>query len=309
MSNKVKVGVIVLLIGLYGGFKMYASSIAKEKIDKAIAENVPSELDIDYKNISVDLLGLGVRISDVVVSADDQRLNRKWMINEIFLADIDDKSEIPTYLDISVNGLHVQPPPHLGKQDTKVFNDVMGIGNSDEPVLLNTSLKYDYNEGKKEQEASITFGVEDVGNLKFGYTVGGIELTASTIDNPMQGAANLSIISMSFSYEDDSMIERLMASVADQEGREVKEVREEGTKETIRELRHAFKCGKNSDENCKLMRDKLEEFINDPDGNGISITVKPQEPLEVMATVGDVMSGKQSLEDVLKNLNPAIDTY
>ena len=211
MSNKVKVGVIViglLIIALYGGFKMYASSIAKDKIDEAIAEHVPDHLSIDYKNISVDLLGLGVHINDIVVSS--QYGEDGFKINEVFLADFDDKSEIPTYFDISVNGVHIEElVKTASKKEQKIINLAFGIKKTTDPVLLNSSIKYNYNDNK-EIKYEMAFGADNVGNMRAKIHIGGINKpTKANIDNPMAGTDNVSIIAISLGYEDDSLIERL----------------------------------------------------------------------------------------------------
>ena len=88
------IGILVVLIAIYAGVKMYASNVAEGKVNEAIAK-VANFADIDYKNVSIDLLGMNVRISDIIVSPADSK--EKLKIDEIVIYDIDDKADIPIF--------------------------------------------------------------------------------------------------------------------------------------------------------------------------------------------------------------------
>ena len=78
-------GAAIIIGFAYVGAKMYASSIAEEKIDMAIA-NLVNYVDVDYRNVSVDLLGFDVHVSDIVISpvSSEEKIN----IDEIVVFDI-----------------------------------------------------------------------------------------------------------------------------------------------------------------------------------------------------------------------------
>ena len=84
MSKKLITGVSValILIAIYFGIKMYASNVAEKKIAEAIA-SLADYVDVNYKKVSVDLLGLDVHISDVLVSP--AKAKEKVKINEIVI--------------------------------------------------------------------------------------------------------------------------------------------------------------------------------------------------------------------------------
>jgi len=78
MSKKqiISIGIVVVLIATYLGIKLYASNVAEGNVNKAITR-ASSFADIDYKKVNVDLLTMDVRISDILVSLKDSRVERK----------------------------------------------------------------------------------------------------------------------------------------------------------------------------------------------------------------------------------------
>jgi hypothetical protein len=294
MNNKYLVGIMVLIIGLYGGFKMYASNLAKKKVDAAISEHIP-KADIEYGDISVDLIGLGVHINDIVIT-NSKRGNEKVEIDELFLADLDEESEFPEYVDISLNGIHMEQILKL--QDKMSENDwkiVFGVENSSDPILINVSTSYNFNDNK-EAEFEMSFGGDNVGTLALKLELGGVNKPTKIekIGNAITDAETASLMGLSLSYEDDSMMIRLIESLSKKDDLSISDFKDK-LKVELRE--NAAKQGEIAKKNAR----KLEEFIDDPDA--ISITAKPEEPLVLMKAWMSVIGGKESIDDVLKKLN------
>ena len=63
MSKKQITGIsiVVVLIAIFIGIEMYAANVAEAKVNEAIAK-VANFADIDYKSVSVDLIGMDVRV-------------------------------------------------------------------------------------------------------------------------------------------------------------------------------------------------------------------------------------------------------
>jgi hypothetical protein len=290
MNNKYLAGIMVLVIGLYGGFKMYASNLAKKKVDAAISEHLP-EADIEYGDISVDLIGLGVHINDIVFSNGEEKVK----IDELFLADLDEKSKIPAYVDISLNGVHMeQVIPNLDRGMRKNLKLAFGVKNKSDPILLNASLRYSYNDNK-EAETEVTFGGDNVGTLSLKLEMGGVSKPSkANIDNPMGDAETASLKELSLSYEDDSMITRWLDKMCEKEDLSISDCKDK-MKVELRD--NSAKQGELAKKYAKI----FEGFIDDPDA--ISITAKPEEPLVLMKAWQSVIGGKESMDDVLKKLN------
>jgi len=121
MSKKLitGIGIVMLLVAIYFGIKMYASNVAEGKVDKAIAESA-NFADIDYKKVSVDLLGMDVTISDIIVSPAGAK--KQFKIDEIIIHDFDNKSDIPSFLSITCNGIELNIQD-LG-EDAKKLRDL-----------------------------------------------------------------------------------------------------------------------------------------------------------------------------------------
>ncbi|MCD6185785.1 MAG: hypothetical protein J7K84_08375, partial [Deltaproteobacteria bacterium] len=94
--------IAVVLIAIYIGIKTYASNVAEENVNNAIAK-AANFADIDYKKVSIDLPGMDVRISDIFISPVNT--TKKIKIDEIIIHDIDGKSDIPAFLSIACNGI------------------------------------------------------------------------------------------------------------------------------------------------------------------------------------------------------------
>ena len=98
------IGILVVLIAIYAGVKMYASNVAERKVNEAIAK-VSKYADIDYKKVSLNLLWMDVKISGILVSPAGSK--EKLKIDEIVIHDIDYKADIPAFLSISCNGIEL----------------------------------------------------------------------------------------------------------------------------------------------------------------------------------------------------------
>ena len=221
-------GVAVVLIAAYVGIKMYASSVAEEKIDKAIA-SVANYADVDYKNVSVDLFGLDVHISDVIVSPADSK--EKVNINEIVVYDVDEQSDIPLFLDISFNGVEIAIDK-LGDDAKKIKE----LGYNDN-ILLNSAIEYHYNKENNEISLNkLTIGADDVGALDVSFRLGNIDLGPEKIMGILFTYPQIMLRDAKISYHDDSLIERLLKLAAKEQKKNVKEIKNEAIKNIEKEI-------------------------------------------------------------------------
>lgn len=280
-------GVAVVLIAMYVGIKMYASSVAEEKINLAIARIVKS-VDVDYKNVSVDLFGLNVHISDVVVSPSGSK--EKFIINEIVIYDVDRKSDMPLFLDISFNGVEI-PIGKLGKNAKKIKD----LGYNDN-ILLNFAIDYHYNKEKDEISLNkIKISADDVGDLDVSFRLGNIDLNPEKIMGIIFTYPQIILHDAKISYHDDSLIERLMDLAAKKEKTNVKQIKNEAIKKIEREIE------KEDNEFVKNALKEIKNFIDDSEEFNISIA--PEKPLPL----GRLLNVKDP-NDIIKLLNVKIKT-
>ena len=157
---------VLLLILIYFGIKSYASHIAEKEIDKAI-DKVSEFVNVNYKSVSVDLFGMDVRISDIFVTPSfDTKQN--IVIDEIIIRDIDDKSDIPAFMSISVHGVE------LKIDDFEQLSELEKLGYPDE---LFVDLGMDYVFANDELSVNDLFiKIDDLGELSVDFRLGNLSI-------------------------------------------------------------------------------------------------------------------------------------
>jgi len=267
MKKKQIIGIIsaVVLIAVYAGIKIYASNTAKEKIDKTIV-GVASYADIDYGDVSVDLLGLAVHVSDVVVSPTD--FKEKIYINEIVVHEVDGKSDIPTSLNVSLNGIKLNVG-QLG-DDAKKIKD-LGYDND---ILLNLAIDYNYDREKKELNLKkLSVGADEVGDIEIGIQLGNIDLNPEKIIAILFTYPTITLHKATISYSDDSLAERLFKLTAKENKISVEKVKSMAIENFEKNI------AKEEDDFSKKTLGEVISFIKDPEVFSISITPEKPFPL------------------------------
>ncbi len=284
MSKKQITGIIifVVLISIYTGVKMYASNVAEGKVSEAIAKAV-NFADIDYKNVSVDLLRMDVRISDILVSPTDSK--KKLKIDEIVIHAIDDKADIPTFLSMSCNGIELNMD-ELG-EDAKQLRE---LGYNDK-MMVNLNVDYAYNKEKKEIDINkISIGADEVGDIKISFRLGNISFEPEEIAGLLLTFPQVIFHEAKIEYDDDSLAERLMKLGA----KEKKVALEDFKKSLIENVE--TEIAKEKDNFTKKALSEIKAFLEDPEEFSISASPSKPYPLGRIMRTGDP-------KDVVKLLN------
>ena len=264
MSKKQITGIsiVVVLIAIYFGVKMYASNVAEAKVNEAIAKSA-NFADIDYKNVSVDLLGMDVRISDILVSPTDAK--EKIKIDEIVIYDIDDKSDIPTFLSMTCSGIELNIK-NLGEDAEKL----MELGYNDK-VLVNFTTDYTYSKEKKELNIKkLSIGADEVGKINVSFRLGNISLEQEAIAGLLFSFRQIIFHEAKIEYNDDSLAERLIKLGAKEQQVSAEDFRKTLIKNVETEI------AKEKDEFAQKALSEVKEFLADPDE--ISISASPSKP-------------------------------
>ncbi len=276
------IGIAVVLIAIYMGIKMYASNVAEGKVNEAIAK-AANFADIDYKNVSVDLLGMDVRISDILVAPVDAK--EKIKIDEIIIHDIDDKTDIPTFLSISCNGIELNIKD-LG-EDAKKLRE---LGYNDK-MMINLTAKYTYDKEKKELDIKeIGIGADNVGEIGVSFRLGNINLEPEEMLGLLFTFPQVIFHEAKIQYEDDSLAERLMKLGAQEEQTSVKDFKKSLLQEISKEIE------KEKDDFTKKALSEIKEFLEDPEEFSISASPSKPYPFGRIMRVDDP-------KDIVKLLN------
>lgn len=284
MSKKQIIGICiaVVLIGIYLGIKMYASNVAKERVNNAIAK-AANIVDVDYKKVSVDLLGMDVRISDILVSPVAAK--EKIKIDEIIIHDIDDKSDTPTFLSVSFNGIELNLK-ELG-EDAKGLNS---LGYNDK-MMINLTADYTYDKDKNELDIKkIGIGADEAGEISVSLRLGNINLKPEKIVGLLFAFPQVIFYEAKIKYEDNSLAERLMKLGAQKGQTNVKDFK----KSLLQKLEKEIK--KEKDDFTKKALVEVKEFLEDPEE--FSILASPSKPYPI-----DRIMRVEDPKDVISLLN------
>jgi len=276
------IGIAVLLIAIYFGVKMYASNVAEDKVNEAIAK-AANFADIDYKKVSVNLLGLDLRVSDILVSPAGSK--EKIKIDEIIIYDIDDKADIPTFLSMSCNGieLNIKDLGEKAKELRKLgYNDKMKV---------NLNVEYTYDKEKNELDIKkLGMGADEAGEISVSFRLGNINLVPEEIAGLLFTFPQVVFHEAKIQYVDDSLVERLMKVGAEKTQTNVNDFKEALIQEVEKEIE------KEKDDFTKKALNEIKEFLEDPEEFSISASPSKPRPLGRIMRVDDP-------KDLIKLLN------
>lgn len=284
MSKKqiLGIGVLVALIAVYTGAKMYASGIAQAKVDKAIAK-ATDFADIDYKKVSVDLFGMDVKISGILVSPADSR--EKLKIDEIVIHDADEKADIPAFLSMSCNGIELNMD-ELG-DDSEPLKE---LGYKDK-MMVNLSIDYAYDKEKKEMDIKkIGLGADNAGEINISFRLGNISLASEEMAGLLFAFPQIIFHEAKIEYDDDSLAERLMKLGAREEHVTLEEFKTYLIDEIDAEIKNE------QDDFTQKALKQIKSFLEDP--KQLSISASPEKPY----SFGSIMR-TDTPKDIIKLLN------
>lgn len=259
-------GVAAVAVAGVIGAKYYAASAADEKIQAAL-KNSAGLMDVQYDDVSVDLLGGDVHIEDIVITQPD---GKKAEIDAIVLHEFDDQNDIPEYLHLSVNDLKLE----VNKENFGKSADALKKLGYEE-VEISVDLAYDYDRASRQFNLQqLKVDADDMGDATLQLTLEDVHL-----DNPMMlmmGMQKLKLKSGKITFRNDSLIERNLAAVAKEQGKDVDDLVDEG----VAALKQQIAVAEQRDD--KFSAEALEEvmdFLRDPDE--ISITANPENPVTI----------------------------
>ena len=275
MSKKqiTSIGIAVVLIAIYLGVRMYASNVAEGQVNEAIAK-AANFADIDYKKVSVDLPGMDVRISDILVSPANAK--EKIKIDEIIIHDLDNKSDIPAFLSMSCNGIELNIKD-LG-ENTK---ELKALGYNDK-MMINLNADYTYDKEKKELDIKkIGIGADEAGEISVGFRLGNINLKPEEIAILLFTFPQVIFHEAKIKYEDNSLAERLMKLGAQKEQTSVENFKKSLMQKVEKEIE------KEKDDFTKKALNEIKKFLEDPKEFSISASPSKPQPLGRIMRVDD----------------------
>jgi len=265
MKKFIVAGMVVFSVVIYLGIKMYASSVAEEKVNMAIAK-FANHVDVDYGDVAADPFGLDVRMSDVLLSLPNSK--DKIFIKEIVIHEADDQSDVPSFLDISLTGIEID----IKKLGNKA-KDLLELGYG-EKITLNFAVDYNYDKERgKINVDELKLGVNDVGELEVSFQLENIDLSPEKIAGIMFTYPQIMIHDAKISYRDDSLVARLIERAAKSQNKSVAQLKSEALRNIDRQIEEG------GSEFIKTALGQVKNFISNPDE--IAILIAPDKPMAV----------------------------
>lgn len=262
MKKKLLIGcsVFVALIGIYAGVKLYASFIAGKRVNDAIAE-VSDFVQITYEDVDVDLIGFDFILTGVHFSPLGTEETVK--AEKIIVKSLDHKSDIPSFLNVSVEGIEIRQL----KKNTPVMREL----GYDSSLLVDLDINYHYDKQNKALEMkTISINATGAGRLATRFRLGRIDLQAKNLFAILLAYPYITVYRAAVVYKDDSLTDRLMRSAAKNENTDVGGYRNQVIGKIDQEIQ---------DEKSHFNRtalNALKGFIEDP--GEISISATPDRP-------------------------------
>lgn len=281
MANKKKIilgFLIVLLISLYIGVKAYAEKTAKKEVDIAIGK-LNDFANVDYEKVSVDLLGLNAHIKGITILSAGQK--EKTTIDDIIIFKIDGKEKIPSYLHISINGINI---------------DIDSLGNEAKELgydNIRSNVELDYKYDSKEKEfylKKLNYGAEKIGTINLSFYISNIDLNPDNFAFLLFSMPQILIHNAELTYNDDSLMPRLLKKAAKKDGKNVESFINKITNKIENEI------SKTEDKFTKEALTSFNEFVKNP--NKISINIYPKDPVPIGR-----MQMTDDSEEIIKLLN------
>lgn len=276
MNKKVMTGLGVLAggaIALVFGGQAVVSHVAAKEIDQAIEEVSPF-VNVEYKNVTTSFLKKGTQVNDVVITPVDS--GESINVDKIIVYGFDTKDDIPTELNMAIKGMSL-PTANLG-ENAAMFSEL----GYDKDISVDFATDYAYEEGNQTLRLKqFKVGADDVGAVEMSVHLANVSLDPAAIASMPISLFGAEFHGATLSYNDDSLMTRILDTTAAAEGVSVKDVQKEMAE-------GLFSDPEVSEALTPEQRKEIEKFINNP--KAFTISMSPSEPVafsSLMTTGGD----------------------
>ena len=278
---------LALSASAYLGLKFYIENDAKSRIQQwAIQTGRISGLS--YQSLEMGLFSKTVQFSQVSLQIKDT--DSPVAIDKLMLYSFDSKNEIPTFMHVGIQGIHISRSNSFMKGVAPVLSQ---LGYAD--IEADVEYAYRYDPIKKDLEIQqVRIRVSDMGQLEATARLNNLDLAVvkSVPNNPLVLIAMLPAVAISgiaLNYQDDSMTRRLVQLGARQSGQS----EDQFVSGIINQLDLEIQKQK-----LPAARDGLQavqNFIKNP--GVIEVTISPLQPVPLMRFV--MMENAEQLVDML----------
>ena len=279
------IAVLILLL-VYFGIKSYASNIAEKEIDKLL-DKVSEFVNVSYQSVGIDLFRMDVSISDIVVTPGFDT-TQHMVIDEIIIRDIDDKSEIPAFMSISLHGVELE----IDEYEELAALEKLGYRDA---LIVDFGLDYVF----ADDELSVTdlfLGIDDLGELSVDVRLGNLPIQRSGILNLLFSYPEILLHELQIELDAVPLVERYIESRAEELDISESEFKSKAIEAIEQDIKNAGDTDNLLYISYLVM---VKNYIDEPDE--LSISVSPTSSYQQLGQIQNL-----SFEE-LDNLNLRIE--
>jgi hypothetical protein len=265
-------GLLVLFAAVYLGLKFYIENDAEGRIHDW-ANHTGRISNITYQSLDVGLFSKTIQASQVSIRIKD--VNSPVIIDRLMLHSFDIENEIPSFMHVEIQGIHISRDNPLMKGISPVLSQ---MGYAD--FSANVEYAYIYEPVKKDLEIQqLCINIPDMGNVEVSARLNNLDLAAlkSVPDNPLSLIALVPAVAISgivLDYQDNSLAQKLIALAASQSGQHSEQLISAITEQLNSEIQK---------QNQPAIRDMLlalRDFLAAP--GRIQVAVSPAQPISLL---------------------------
>ena len=211
---------LALSVSTYLGLTIYIENDAQGRIQDW-ANHTGRISEITYQSLNVGLFSKTIQVSQVSIQIKD--VNSPVAIDRLILHSFDTKfdstNEIPSFMHVEIQGIHISHGNSLIKGISPVLAQ---LGYAD--IVASVEYAYIYEPIKKDMEITqLRVSVADMGKVEVWARINSLDLAAlkAVPDNPLSLIALIPAVAISgitLDYQDNSLTKRLIELGARQSG-------------------------------------------------------------------------------------------
>jgi len=256
---------IILISGIiYFSAQYFITEAAVKKIDN-IVKKTEDFVKIEYDSARAVLISKDILIENVVIANDEQS---KITIKKILINNIDLKSEIPAFIDITFSDIDLSVS---GKSILNSFTESIGYK---EEIDFDISLKYLYKSETGDFNLErFEFSSPEAGVLSFSLNLGNLKLDNTFPENMLSEANPVLLNNAKIAFNDASITDRSLKFIADSIEMNLKDFK------SLLNMQLDFLVNNVNSDLSSQSVDKLKEYISQP--GSITFLLNPADPVPV----------------------------
>jgi len=255
----------VSLLALYFILKYQATNSANVKIH-AVLETLAPAADVKYRDVSVNLLGGDVTLSNVAIRP--KNMPDSINIDEVIIHSVDEKSRIPSQLSIYFGGVNIDMMAGSTQK-----NVLMDLGYKDN-LKYNIAIDYKYDMEKSSLDVKeLSMSLKDAGKISLKMHIGNITMDDSLTKKFLSTYPQILVYDLDINYEDNSFAEKYINS----EARKMNLSASEFKSRIMNDIDRGMEM--QNDEFLKRSMTAIKDFINKP--KQLSISIAPQKAVRI----------------------------